>query len=471
MHSFNASRRLFLRTASALGAAVPAAGAGFALNLATVGAAAAQSAGDYKALVCVFLYGGCDYANTVLATDTDSWNGYLAARSLPPDPIALDLPGSGNVARATLPIVPLSSQPGRAFALHPNLAPLKTLFDANRAAVVANVGPLIEPLTKAQYTGRSVPRPAALFSHNDQQSTWMAFGPEGARVGWGGRIGDLLASANADPVFTCISASGNAVFLSGEQVQQYQVSGGGAVGIQALNNLFGVGAGPAAFRGIVTESRDHLIERAMNRVTARSIDAGTVLNNARDVGASALGAVGTSVPANNGLANQLAIVARIIGGQSMTGARRQVFLVGMGGFDTHDGLNNGHGNLMRQLADAIAWFDGATDALGLRDRVTLFTASDFGRTLTSNGDGSDHGWGSHHFVVGGAVRGHDIYGRFPTIGVDTNDDVGQGRLLPGLSVDQYAATLGRWFGVSDTHLLDVMPNLKNFSQRDLGFMA
>ena len=474
MSRFNPSRRQFLRTASALSTMVPAAGSGLALNLATIGAAAAQSApSDYKALVCVFLFGGCDYANTVLATDPDSWAAYLAARSLPPDPVALDLPGAGT-ARAVLPLAHANGaglNAGRAFAVHPNLLKFQTLFDAGRGAVVGNVGPLVVPLTRAQYADRSMPKPPALFSHNDQQSTWMAFGPEGARVGWGGRMGDLLGASNGDPVFTCISASGNAVFLSGEQTIQYQVGGNGPVGINGINGtVFGNGGASVALRGIVTEDRGHLIEKEFNRVTSRSILAGQKMADAMAVKPSA----GFTTPfptANAGLASQLRTVARIIAGRSIIGARRQVFMVGVGGFDNHDGLNGALVNLMQTLANGFEWFDGAMNELGLANNVTTFTASDFGRTLTSNGDGSDHGWGGHHYVVGGAVRGRDVYGRFPVIGVNTSDDVGQGRLLPGVAVDQYAATLGKWFGLSDQQLLDVMPNLKNFSVRDFGFMA
>ncbi len=469
MSSSNLSRRHFLRTASALGALIPAAGSGLALNLASIGAAAAQAAPtDYKALICVFMFGGCDYANTVLATDAESWSGYLGARTVGSSSIALDL-SSAATARSVLDIAPASAatvHAGRNFAMHPNLGPLRAMFNANRAAVIANVGPLLAPMTKAQYTSKSVPRPTSLFSHNDQQSTWMAFAPEGARTGWGGRLGDLFAASNANPVFTCISTSGNAVFLTGNEAIQYQVSNNGAVGINGLNNVFNVGAGPSALKGIVTETRSHLIEKELNRVTSRSIDAGVAMNDA--IGASASLA---TIPANNGLAAQLQVVAKIIGGRSVTGAKRQVFMVSMGGFDNHDGLLANHGSRMAELADALSWFDGAMATLGTQQAVTVFTASDFGRSLLSNGDGSDHGWGSHHFVTGGAVRGRDVYGRFPVIGLDTNDDVGQGRLLPSVSVDQYAATLGKWFGLSDTQLLDVMPNLRNFATRDLGFMS
>ena len=474
MSRFNQSRRHFLRTASALSTMVPAAGSGLALNLATIGAAAAQSApGDYKALVCVFLYGGCDYANTVLATDPDSWAAYLAARSLPPDPVALDLPGAAT-ARSVLPLTNTNAaglNGGRAFAVHPNLQGFQSLYEAGRGAVVGNVGPLVVPLTKAQYSERSVPKPPALFSHNDQQSTWMAFAPEGARVGWGGRMGDLLAASNGDPVFTCISASGNSVFLSGEQTIQYQVGGNGPVGINGITGtVFGNGGASVALRGIVTEERAHLIEKEFNRVTSRSIQAGQKLADAMAVKPNA-GFVTAFPTANTGLASQLRTVARIIAGSSITGANRQVFMVGVGGFDNHDGLNGALVNSMQTLSNGFQWFDGAMAELGLQDRVTTFTASDFGRTLTSNGDGSDHGWGGHHYVVGGAVRGRDVYGRFPVIGVNTSDDVGQGRLLPGVSVDQYAATLGKWFGLSDQQLLDIMPNLKNFGVRNLGFMV
>jgi uncharacterized protein (DUF1501 family) len=466
------SRRRFLRTASALSTMVPVAGSGLALNLATLGTAAAQSASDYKALICVFLYGGCDYANTVLATDPTSWAGYLAARNIPPDPVALDLPGAGT-ARAVLPLAHNNAaglNSGREIAVHPNLAGFKSLFDAGRGAVVSNVGPLVVPLTKAQYNDRSTPKPPALFSHNDQQSTWMAFAPEGARVGWGGRMGDLFAASNGDPVFTCISASGNSVFLSGEQVIQYQVGGNGPVGINGINgSVFGSGGASTALRGIVTESRSHLMEREINRVTQRSIEAGQHMSDAMALTPNA------SLPAlpaaGAGLASQLRTVARIIAGQSLTGARRQVFMVGMGGFDNHDNLNGSLVGTMTTLANGFQWLDQAMTQLGLADKVTAFTASDFGRTLTSNGDGSDHGWGSHHYVVGAAVRGKDVYGRFPAIGVGTDDEVGQGRLLPAVSVDQYAATLGKWFGLSDAQLLDILPNLKNFSNHDLGFMA
>lgn len=471
MKRIDASRREFLRTSSLLSVLGPA-GAPFAINLATIGAAAAQTADDYRALVCVFLLGGNDHHNTVIATDAVSWAEYQRLRTTPPDPIALPAPGA---AGGVLPIEPNTPQTGRSFALHPNLGSLKTLFDAGRAAVVANVGPLIAPMTKAQYTSGSVPRPPKLFSHNDQQSTWQAYAPEGARYGWGGRMGDLLASRNAASTFTCMSVSGNAVWLSGQSTLQYQVGADGGIPIAGLSgSLFGSSSAGSVLRSIVTADRAHLIGRELNRVTARSIDAQAALNAAM-LPAGAVEAVplvpGTTQ--SNALAAQLQTVARVIGGRGALGAKRQVFFVSIGGFDTHDAQRVNQANLMTRIGQALEYFDRlmVSPAVNAGNDVTLFTASDFGRTLTSNGDGTDHGWGAHHFVTGGAVRGKDIYGRYPVIGVNTDDDVGQGRLLPALSVDQYAGTLARWFGLSDAQLADVFPNLRNFALADLGFMT
>ena len=493
MKLMNESRREFLRTAATLSAVGPA-GAGFALNLAGIGAAAAQTAqNDYKALVCLFMFGGNDYANTVLAHDVPSWSRYLAARDIQPDPVALNHPDPAVPLRAlgtgqtmapprAVAIAPNTVQSGRLFSLHPNLAvanpavttgpalgrSMKSVFDEGRLAIAANVGPLIAPTTKAQYNARSVPLPPRLFSHNDQQSTWMAFGPEGAATGWGGRLGDLFAATNADPVFTSISLAGNQVWLNGQRVFQYQIGTGGPVQIAGLNSpIFGSSGASAVLRPLTMDGSAHLVEREIAKVTKRSDEARTVMNAV--VNGTALGQLAAGRP-GTGIASQLAAVAQIIAGRGTTGAKRQVFFVSMGGFDNHDLLNTGHGNLMRQLGDALEWFDRALANLGgvdMRANVTTFTASDFGRTLTSNGDGSDHGWGGHHFVMGGAVRGKDVYGRFPEIGSSGNgysnpDDVGQGRLLPGMAVDQYAAALGRWFGASDTDLMTVMPNLKNF---------
>ena len=473
----NASRREFLRAASLMSVA-GAASAPFALNLLTMGAAAAQSAPDYKAIVCLFLSGGNDHANTVLATDPASWSSYTSVRTTSDaGSIALPAPGaSGGV----LSIVPTTAQAGREFALHPNLGPLKDLFDAGRAAVIANVGPLIVPATLAQYKAQSVPLPPKLFSHNDQQSLWQSYKPEGASFGWGGRMGDLLASMNGNTTFTSISASGNAVFLAGKTINQYQVSSSGAVPIGGLSGtLFGASNNP--LQAIITGSSGNLFAKEHAAIVKRSIDAQAALSTA--MLPAGTGGVpnptqytnpNTGALANNSLATQLQTVARVIAGRNGLGARRQVFFVSMGGFDTHDFQRNNQADLMAKLAHALSYFDTTLATLGgsdVRNSVTLFTASDFGRTFTSNGDGTDHGWGSHHFVVGGAVKGKDIYGTFPVTALGHDHDVGSGSLLPSISVDQYGATLAKWFGLNDTQINDVFPNIVNFSNRDLGFMG
>ena len=454
----NASRREFLKRASALSASGVA--APFAINLAALGEAAAANATGYKALVCVFLYGGNDYANTVVPYDGASYALYQAQRA------AIAIPQASLAGTVLNPALALGG--GRQFALAPELSGLVPLFDAGKMAVLLNVGTLIQPTSKTQYTNKSAPLPPKLFSHNDQQSVWQSSSPEGSRSGWGGRMGDLFAAANGNATFTCVSASGNAVFLSGQSAVQYQVTSNGSVPLNGLKNpLFGSSACSAALRTLVTAPRSHLFESEHTRIMTRSIDADVQLTTAL-AGTTPLATV---FPSGNTLAGQLNMVARMIAARSSLGAKRQVFFVSIGGFDTHDNLLQDHPALMGQVGPALTAFQAAMTELGVADLVTTFTASDFGRTLTTDGDGSDHGWGSMHFVLGGAVRGRAFYGTPPVIANNGPDDVGQGRLLPALAVDQFGATLGKWFGVSDTELATVMPNLANFTARDLGFMA
>jgi len=453
------SRREFLKRASALSFAGTA--APFALNLASIGAASAQSVGGYRAIVCLFLFGGNDHTNTVIPYDPTEHTAYLNART----PIAF-----ARDALTATAIAPAASQGGRPFAFHPALTTFKTLYDAGKVAVVANVGPLIVPTTRAQYRNGSVPLPPKLFSHNDQQSVWQANTAvgEGARLGWGGRVGDLLTSQNGLTVFTCISASGNAVFLSGRDVLQYQVSSSGAVSISAISGtLFGSSTASSAYRRIITRTSPHLFENELGQVTSRSIDANALLASALPPASQFT----TPVPANNGLASQLNVVARMIFARSALSANRQVFFVSLGGFDNHDTLLNEHNLRMQSMNAAVAAFYSWLQQMQIENSVTLFTASDFGRTLTSNGDGSDHGWGAHHFAIGGAVQG-GVYGTFPQVQFNTNDDIGQGNLLPTTSVDQYAATFARWLGVADAGMPDVLPNIVNFgTSRYLDFLV
>ena len=476
------TRRAFLRRSGQLaltGTALP-----FALNLAAMGEAAAFEATDYKALVCVFLYGGNDYANTVVAYDDPSYNAYSAIRGGGAGQTA----GGIALARASLagtlltPATPLDN--GRQYALHPAMPGLAGLFNNGQAAVQLNVGPLVVPLTKAQYSSadrRAFPLPPKLFSHNDQQSIWQSSSPEGSTIGWGGNIGDLALSSNSNSLFTCINVTGNAVFLSGDSALSYQVSTGGAVAINGVkNNVYNSSAVKTALSTLVQQSRSHTLENEYNKITTRAIGA-----EAQVASALAGSNLSTVFPSPNPLADQLKMVARLIGARSAMGTKRQVFMVSIGGFDLHDNLIAQHPTLLGQVSEALTAFYAATVELGVANKVTAFTASDFGRTLTSNGDGSDHGWGSHHLMVGGAVKGKTFYGAPPPVSVGSTAaaqdqwHVGQGRLLPSTSVDQYAATLARWFGVADTELSGILPNLRHFGAAagrpdyptNLGFMA
>jgi len=508
-------RREFLRLGGALsllGGAAP-----FALQLAAAGQASGQQAQDYKALVCIFLFGGNDSNNTLLATDAGSWSRYFSARNAGQDPIALmpvgaaptpvgqTSPVTGRVAAAAspeawggvLPITPVTPQPipgqagTRTFALHPFLDDLVPLFQARRLALVANVGTLIAPITESQYIARSVPTPANLFSHNDQQSVWQANAAEGTREGWGGRMGDMLTGLNGtNSLFTAISAAGNAVFLSGRNVVQYQLSTGAQPAVVVAGaqgaSLFGSAQAPAQVRELIQDiGQGGNIAADYATVTTRSLNASATINTAFAqtvvTGVAAPPPYVNPITGNteaNTLATQLQAVAKMVAAGPSLGLRRQVFFVSLGGWDTHDFQNTAQPNLLKKVAHAMAYFDQALSSIGGVDRrssVTAFTASDFSRTFATNGDGTDHAWGGHHFVMGGAVRGGDIYGRYPTLGVDqagfaNPDMLSNGSLIPTTSVDQYAATLGAWFGVSPAALGLIFPNLGNFSTANLGFV-
>jgi uncharacterized protein (DUF1501 family) len=472
------SRRSFLRRSAQLaatGAAYP-----MAMNLALLSDAAAQcNPLDYKALVCVFLYGGNDYANTLVAYDSANHASYSSIRT------NIAIPRAELDATVLNPSVALPN--GLQYALHPSMTGLSGLFNAGQAAVVLNVGPLIQPTTKAMYRSSNRvanPLPPKLFSHNDQQALWQSSSPEGSTIGWGGNIGDMVMQQNAQSLFTCISVTGNAVFLSGDSAQSYQVGSGGPVKISSVGNTaspYGFNDVGKAMLQLTTGPRSHMLEAAYNEVTRRASESEGTVSAAVDATKS----VGGVFPApynnlvssytlngatvRNSLADQLRMVARLIAARQALGNKRQVFLVSLGGFDLHDDLMPNQPKLMKSVSDAMTAFQSTMVALGVDKQVTAFTASDFGRTLANNGDGSDHGWGGHHIIVGGAVKGGRFYGTAPPLGngslQSTADvdlwQVGQGRLLPTTSVDQYAATLAKWFGVSDAQLLGTAPNYKD----------
>ena len=451
------SRRAFLARSAALGLA--GAASPFVVNLAAIGEAAAATATDYKALVCIFLFGGNDYANTLPPYDQTSYDAYFNNRKA--------LAYARTDLAATL-LNPKTAIPGgRQFALAPALAPLLPMFNAGKLAAVMNVGTLVQPITKAQYVAKNAALPPKLFSHNDQQSYWQASSPEGASSGWGGRMGDLLQSGNGTATLTCINASNNAVFLSGKQAVQYAVGTSGPVPLTGNTSLFGSTAASSALKSLMVNAPANVLASEQANVSKRSLD----LYGQVSTALSTAPALTTAFP-TSGLGQQLKIIANLISQSSQLGAKRQVFFASTGGFDLHNSLATNEPNLLGGVAAALQSFYNATVELGVADKVTSFTGSDFGRTLLSNTDGADHGWGSMHFVLGGGVNGQQLYGSAPVFANNGPDDVGQGRLIPTTSVDQYASTLASWFGVSDGNMSTVLPNIGNYtpSSRKLGFV-
>jgi uncharacterized protein (DUF1501 family) len=448
--SHDASRRHFLRTGMALSAMGVSAPIG--LNLAATAAAAAQTAPkDYRALVCLYLGGGNDHLNTYVPFDSTSYNRYAAVRG----GVALAKPAGGALATS-------SNQNGRQIAFNDALAGMRSLYDAKRLAVLAGVGPLMAPSTKADLAAGRVPYPSQIGSHNDQSNTWQSLATSNA-YGWGGRIGDMLASVNGTSAnFTTISGNGGySQFLVGGQTSFFAVNDGGipsAFFDDDDNMTYAVIGGGSS-------GRSNLLERAYVQVHEVLRNGASVLEQ-HAIAENSFPAP----PAENTTAWQLRTLARIIGANQALGVKRQVFYVDMGGFDTHSDHINHHAELMTQLNDAIVYFDTLMTQLNMRDKVTLFSTSEFGRTFNSNGDGTDHGWGSHHFIYGGAVNGGEIYGALPTIEPDGPDFIDGGGMIPSIAVEQYGATLARWMGVSDTLQDEIFPNLQRFQVRDLGFL-
>ncbi|MEZ5463815.1 MAG: DUF1501 domain-containing protein [Lysobacteraceae bacterium] len=462
-------RRDFLRRSLGTFAGLGAYGvAGTLGNLNLIGAAmAAEHLGkgipDFKALVCIFQYGGNDAFNTLIPRDGGTHAEYAASRG----PLALDL-----ATAAALPLNP--TQPpagGGQYGLHPGMTRLQGLFNGGQCAVVSNVGPLLYPITKAQFQNASVPVPPQLFSHDDQQFQWQTAWPDSATgTGWAGRMADALIAANGNSqVSMCMSLAGSNTLQVGNVVQPYFV---GAYGLQ---NVFFIEdewnqtrrESFLAIQQLARQSDTHVFERAYGGIMNRALTNHDLIQAAL----AATPAPSTTFP-DNFLGAQLAMVARMISIRSALGMQRQIYFVAdTGGYDTHDNQLAQHGTLLPNLSECMGAFYDATVELGVANDVTSFTASDFGRTLSVNGDGTDHGWGSHHFVVGGGVNGGRFYGTMPSLVNEGPDDAGWGQIIPTTAVDQYASTLAHWFGVSPSNIADVLPNIGRFSGSDLGFMA
>jgi uncharacterized protein (DUF1501 family) len=424
----------------------------------TVWAQAAGTSGfsDYKALVCLFLFGGNDSWSMLVPRSGAEYNAYARSRQ--------------NLAIPQEQLLPVNALNGEGvlYGLHPSMTGIASLFESARCAVVANVGPLIVPTTRAQYAAGSVPLPPQLFSHNDQQDQWHSLrGRNVAKSGWAGRVADVLASqVPGQQLALNVSLSGSTLFQAGTSATPYVM---GPAGATTFNGLGATGAGPArkaAFQNVVNASYGTVYERAYADVQKRAVLYAELVNDAL----AAAPPLSAPFPDNSPLATQLQTVARMIAVRERLGMSRQVFFVAVGGFDTHDDQLADQPGLLGNVSASLAAFHQATVELGVASNVTTFTQSDFGRTLTSNGDGSDHAWGGVQLVLGDAVRGRTLYGRYPTLEIGGPEDVGGGRFIPAVSSDQYAATLAKWFGVAESQLATVAPSIGNFAQRDLGFL-
>lgn len=464
------TRRRFMKAAAAGGLA-------YAFGR-TAGTVHAQSVGisgfnDYKALVCVFLAGGNDCWNMVVPTSPAEYNAYSRSRGGEAGV------GSG-LAIPLASLLPLSLQvahpDGMTFGLHPSMAAFQGLFNSAHAAVVANVGPLIRPTTKAQYQTPGWELPPQLFSHNDQQDQWHSLrGKAILKSGWGGRVADVLnAQLGGQQLSLNVSLAGQTYFQASEVALPYVMGSTGAATFSGFGTAGAALARRNAFEAIVNASRSStsntLYERSFANIQQRAVQFADRVNTAIS-GARSFAALPDSGATLTPLQQQLRTVAKMISARASLSMSRQVFFVSTGGFDTHDDLVADQPGLLSNVSVSIKSFYDALTEMGMENSATLFTHSDFGRTLTSNGDGSDHAWGGVQFVVGGAVRGQEIYGQYPALAIGSERDVGGGRFIPTTSADQYAATLASWFGVQDADLPKVAPSITNFTTRNLGFLG
>ena len=461
------TRRRFLRAAAASGLAYAFARTPRVTYAQMTGGG---SFADYKALVCVFLFGGNDSWNMVVPSSNAEYSEYAGSRQ------NLAVP-QGSLLPLQLAVPDAS---GWSFGLNPAMPGLQELFNAGRAAIVANVGPLVAPTTLEQYESLSVPLPPQLFSHNDQQDQWHSLkGTEVSKSGWAGRIADVLAGqVTHQKVALNVSLAGQTLYQAGAVSVPYTMGAAGPTPFLGLGTMGEALDLRLAFESVANADHDTMYERAFATVQQRALEFGESVSTEL-AGAPEL----PSLPDNpqtplSGLATQLRTVAKLIAVRNELEMSRQIFFVAMGGFDTHDSQNEDQPGLLSTVSDALKRFDDAMQHLGVSESVVAFTQSDFGRTLTSNGDGTDHAWGGVQVVTGGAVAGGRIYGEYPLLRIGARvasghraDDVGAGRFIPTISSDQYATTLARWFGVPEEDLPVVARSIDNFSVSDLGFLV
>ena len=461
------ARRDFLKRSSSLALL----GTPLGMTLAGMARAAAGSASDYKALVCVYLQGGNDHGNTITPYDNANHQAYQALRPA----VALSQSALAATAlTASKNTVLNSAGASCTFALAPQLAPLLPLFNAGQLAIQLNVGPLVQPTTRAQYLANpsASSLPYQLMSHQAQTAEWHSDESPAGSTGWGGRFADPYVGGNgAQAALSSMNAStlGAPLMSIGATAACYTCGDTAKIpSINAIanNSLFGSKACASALQSLLTAASSDPFRSTFSSLVSTAIATEATVN-------AALGSAPTlaaNFPNKTNLDLQLQQVARLISVAPGLGLKRQVFFVALGGFDNHDGLTTQHPPLLTQVGNALAGFYASLVSLGLQNQVTSFTLSEFGRAMESNVDGSDHGWGSHHMILGGAVKGAQIYGTAPILANGGPDDIGQGRFIPSTSVDQYAATLGAWFGLSPAQLLTALPNLKNFSKQNLGFV-
>jgi uncharacterized protein (DUF1501 family) len=451
-----ATRRQFMRQ-SVCAAVGMTSLASTLFDLRRVAAAVTPASGaDYKALVCVFLYGGNDSNNMLVPYDATDYGSYASVRQ------GLALPQN-----TLLPINLLAGGDGRLWSLHPTMGGLQSLFSQQKMAILANVGPLVAPVTIDQWNNGTAALPPQLFSHSDQTLHWQTSIPDQPpATGWGGRVADMLRALNGTAqVSMSMSLAGTNTFQVGNFVSQFQVQPGGTPG---LANYTTDPTDPQsnALRALLQASYGNLLQSGYRDVFQHALSNDLLLQSVF----ASLPPLQTQFPQTD-LGVQLQTVAQLIEARTQLSQQRQVFFVATGGFDTHGGQLPAQVQLLQEVNDALSAFYAATVEMQVQNGVTAFTASDFGRTFLSNGDGSDHGWGSHHLIVGGAVQGGRLFGRVPTLAIDGPDDTGDGRWIPSTSVDEYSATLAKWFGVSATDMPTVFPNLHRFNSPDLGFMG
>ena len=438
------NRREFLRSCCALGAA------GVASQLARFGLVTshAQTGSDYKALVCVFFFGGNDSNNMIVPNDS-RFNSYQTMR--------------GPVALASNVLLPAGTS---GVALHPALTNVQRLYNQQQGALVFNVGTLVQPTTRDTLDDIALPR--NLYSHSDQTQQWQSSDPNGGGTGWGGRINDVIAAMNTGPLPPGITVNGgNALFLSGPVTKGLNFSNVGSFGLAEFGSGDAMNARVASLQRLLT------FDSGLKLVSAANGVLGDGFRSAEEINAALNSAPALPVAfPNSGLGQQLAQVAQIISVRGALGMNRQIFFAGMGGFDNHEDLVDKHQDLMSTFDAAASAFMNTLESRGDTSKVTLFTESEFNRTGNANANlGTDHAWGSHHIVLGGAVRGGQTYGTFPTHQLRGPDDAGdRGNWIPTTSLDQYAATFGSWFGVPDADLDRIFPNLRNFATRKLDFI-